>query len=82
MASSFDGEFVGGLYADKERTEAAPDWVICKLSIKTADLAEYLKSKGDKEWLNCDVLEKKDKSAYYVKLDKWEPTENKDEPSF
>ena len=80
--ASFDGELVGGLYADKERTEAAPPFVICKLSIKTADLAAFLKSKSDKEWLNADVLEKKDKSAYYVKLDTWEPTENTDEPSF
>ena len=56
--------------------------MICKLSIKTADLAAFLKSKSDKEWLNADVLEKKDKSAYYVKLDTWEPTENTDEPSF
>ena len=68
-------EFIDGMYA-KDRTKdgvALPNFIVAKLSIKREDLIAYLESK-DGEWLNIDILRKKNGSGIYAKLDDWEPT--------
>ena len=46
-------EFVAGLFA-KAPHERAPDFVKASLSIKRADLGNWLRGKSD-EWINIDI---------------------------
>lgn len=63
-------EFVKGIFF-KPKHEKAPDWVLGNLSLKRAELIEYLNSKSD-EWVNCQVLmSKKDKP--YIIVDTFKP---------
>lgn len=50
-------EFVNGLIV-KAPHQNAPDFVKCAISIKVADLKEWLAGKED-EWVNIDVKESK-----------------------
>jgi hypothetical protein len=63
-------EFVPGLIV-KQRAENAPDYVICKLSIKPRELAEWLQSK-DQEWVNVEVKIAKSGKPYAA-VDPWKP---------
>lgn len=47
-----DIEFVQGLIV--KRNEKAPDFLICSLSIKRAELIEWLTNR-DGEWINVDI---------------------------
>ena len=50
-------EFPKGLIVKAPR-DNAPDFVKCAISIKVADLTEWLATKDD-EWINIDVKESK-----------------------
>jgi hypothetical protein len=63
-------EFVPGLIV-KQRADTAPDYVICKLSIKPRELAEWLQSK-DEEWVNVEVKIAKSGKPYAA-VDPWKP---------
>jgi hypothetical protein len=65
-----DIEFVPGLIV-KQRASNAPDYVICKLSIKPNELAEWLQSKSG-EWVNVEVKVSKSGKAYAA-VDSWKP---------
>ena len=56
-------EFVAGLYA-KAPHERAPDFVKASLSIKRADLGNWLRSKSD-EWINLDLKEARGGKWYF-----------------
>ena len=66
-----DQEFIGGLFA-KKPSEKAPDFVRTKLSIKTEDLRQWLDGRSE-EWINADVLETKDGSKHWIKIDDYKP---------
>jgi len=66
-----DIEFVPGLIV-KQRAPNAPDYVICKLSIKPKELAAWLEGKTD-EWINIDVKIGKSGKPYAA-VDSWKPS--------
>jgi hypothetical protein len=65
-----DIEFVPGMIV-KQRASNAPDYVICKLSIKPQELAAWLNGKAG-EWVNVDVKISKSGKAYAA-VDNWKP---------
>lgn len=67
---SNEKEFVDGLFA-KAPHPNAPDFVKMKLSIKRADLGNWLRGKSD-EWINLDVKESKG-GKLYVSVDNFKP---------
>ena len=71
-----DKEFVNGIFA-RLPNEKAPDFVKCNLSIKRAELIEWLSARTD-EWINVQVLESK-KGGYYCAVDTWKPDSAKQE---
>jgi hypothetical protein len=69
--------FPKGLYFNLPR-DGAPDFVKGQVSIKVADLVEYLgKVKG--EWLNIDLKVSKDGKPY-AEVNTWKPDPNKTKP--
>lgn len=53
---------IKGLFA-KDKHEKAPDFVKCDISIKRADLLEFLQSRTE-EWINCQLLRSKENKLY------------------
>lgn len=69
-------EFIDGLIF-KPPHEKAPDFVICKFSIKREQLIEWLEDRDD-EWINADVKESKG-GKYYASVDNWKPNQERQE---
>lgn len=65
-----DAKFIPGLLV-KDKHERAPEFVICKGSIKVADLAAWLSGQSD-EWVNFDVKRSRD-GKLYLSIDDWKP---------
>ena len=65
-------KYVKGLFA--KRNEKAPEFVICNISIKADDFAEFIKENtNEKGYVNLQVLKSKDKGTLYAVLDTFEP---------
>ena len=72
-------EFIDGLMF-KEKHQNAPDFVVCKLSIKREELIAWLQAK-DGEWINGDIKRSKN-GKIYAAVDNWKPnTERRAEPT-
>lgn len=70
MAHENSIEFVPGLIV-KQRADTAPEYVICKLSIKPRELAAWLSEKSE-EWVNVELkLARSGKP--YAAVDSWKP---------
>lgn len=67
-----DVKFIGGLNF-KAKNPNAPDYVICKGSIKREDLIAWLQSQQG-EWINFDVKESKG-GKMYAAVDTWKPND-------
>ena len=67
-------EFIDGLMF-KEKHQNAPDFVICKLSIKREELIAWLQAK-DGEWINGDIKRSK-QGKLYAAVDNWKPDRGK-----
>lgn len=65
-----DAKFIPGLFF-KDKHENAPDFVMCKGSIKIADLAAWLQ-KQEGEWVNFDLKRSRDGKPY-ASIDDWKP---------
>ncbi len=65
-----DAKFIPGLFF-KDKHENAPDFVICKGSIKVADLAGFL-AKQEGEWVNFDLKRSRDGTPD-ASVDDWRP---------
>lgn len=65
-----DIEFVNGLIV-KQPHANAPDFVKCAISIKVADLSEWLSGRND-EWVNIDVKESKG-GKWYAAVSNFKP---------
>lgn len=63
-------EFPKGLMV-KAKHENAPEYVICKLSIRREELIEWLQGK-DGDWINLDV-KKSQGGKLYAAVDTWKP---------
>ena len=68
-------EFVSGLYV-KPPHEKAPDFVKFSISIKRADLGNWLRGKDD-EWINLQVKESRE-GKWYACVDNWKPEKKAD----
>ena len=66
-----DSKFIPGLFV-KDKHENAPEFVICKGSIKVADLSQWLARQSD-EWVNFDVKRSRD-GKLYLSIDDWKPS--------
>jgi len=71
---SDDIEFIDGLMF-KEKHQNAPDFVICKLSIKREELIAWLQAK-DGEWINGDIKRSK-QGKIYAAVDNWKPNQDR-----
>ena len=63
-------EFVDGMLIKAPR-DNAPDFVKCAISIKRADLGNWLRAKQD-EWINIDVKVGKS-GKWYAEVNNWKP---------
>ena len=64
--------YAKGLFA--KRNENAPDFVTCRLSIKTDDFIQFLRENtNEKGYVNLQVLKSKDKGTLYAILDTFTP---------
>ena len=63
-------KFIDGLSV-KAPHENAPDFVKGKISIKRADLGNWLRGQTD-EWINADIKVSK-AGKWYVAIDDWKP---------
>jgi len=65
-----DNKLITGLFF-KDKHENAPDFVICKGSIKVADFAAWLAQQSG-EWVNFD-LKRSREGKLYPQVDDWKP---------
>ena len=65
-----DIEFVDGLMVKAPR-DGAPEFVKGSISIKRADLGNWLRGKTD-EWINIDIKESKG-GKWYAAVNDWRP---------
>ena len=64
--------YAKGLFV--KRNEKAPEFVVCKLSIKTDDFIQFLKENtNDKGYVNLQVLKGKEKGTFYANVDTFTP---------
>ena len=66
-----NSKLIPGLFF-KDKHENAPDFVMCKGSIKIADLAAWLQ-KQEGEWVNFDLKRSRDGKPY-ASVDDWKPS--------
>lgn len=62
--------FVDGMIC--KRNAKAPDYAICKLSIKKSEMVPFLNAQSG-DWVNIEILKAKASDKLYAKLDTWEP---------
>ena len=67
-----DKTFAAGFIA--KRSEKAPDWVACSLSIKVDEALPFLIEYQREGWVNLQVKQAKS-GKFYVELDTWQPTQ-------
>ena len=65
-----DAKFIPGLFF-KHPHENAPDFIISKGSIKTADMLAWLTAQTG-EWVNFDLKESRE-GKLYASVDDWKP---------
>lgn len=65
-----DAKFIPGLFF-KPPNDGAPEFVIAKGSIKTADLIQFLQ-RQEGEWVNFD-LKRSREGKPYASVDDWKP---------
>lgn len=70
MENTKDIEFIDGLFV-KAPHENSPDFIKASISIKRADLGNWLRGKED-EWINIVVKESKG-GKWYCSVDNWKP---------
>lgn len=65
-----DKKFIDGLIV-KPKHERAPDYVLCKLSIKREALIAWLQQQHG-EWINADIKQAQT-GKLYAQVDDWKP---------
>ena len=64
--------FVDGMIV--KRSENAPDFVICNLSLKCDELVAFMREHHKEKWVNIQIKQSKG-GKYYAELDTWQPTQ-------
>ena len=70
--------FIDGLIV--KRSENAPDFVVCSLSVKVDALVPFLEKNQSDGWVNIQCKISKN-GKYYAELDTWKPQKNQGEPA-
>ena len=65
-----ENKFVPGMIAKAPR-DGAPEYVKGKISIKVAELRDYL-NELDQDWLNADIKVSQN-GKWYIAIDDWKP---------
>lgn len=65
-----DKKFIDGLIVKPPR-DGAPQYLVCKLSIKREELITWLQQQ-DGEWINADVKVSQ-AGKFYAQVDDWKP---------
>lgn len=69
-----DKKFINGLIV-KAPNDNAPDYLICKLSIKREELIQWLQQQTG-EWINADIKESQG-GKWYAAVDDWRPNQQR-----
>lgn len=69
-----DPGFVDGLIIKAPRP-GAPDFVKGSISIKRAELVEWLNARPSEEWINVDIKESRG-GKWYAQVNTWKPDAN------
>ncbi len=64
--------FIDGMIV--KRRDNAPDYVLCSLSCKVAELTKTLEKLQSDGWVNIDCMRSKG-GKLYASLDQWRPTQ-------
>jgi len=64
--------FVDGMIV--KRNDKAPEYVLCNLSIKVAELVPFLEQHQSNGWVNVQCMVSK-AGKHYAELDTWKPTQ-------
>lgn len=72
-----DIQFIDGLIV-KAPNDRAPDYVKAKLSIKRAELIDWLR-KQDGEWINADIKVSQ-AGKWFAAVDTWKPDGQRQQP--
>jgi len=72
MSNQDEPLFVNGLIV--KRNDSAPEWAICKLSIRVDELTSFLKTHERSGWVNCEIKRSK-AGKYFAVVDQWKPTD-------
>tara|TARA_R110002020_G_scaffold57074_4_gene157313 strand:+ start:78 stop:389 length:312 start_codon:yes stop_codon:yes gene_type:complete len=64
--------FIDGMIV--KRNERAPDFVLCNLSVKVAELIPFLQKHESNGWVNIQCKVSKG-GKHYAELDTWQPTQ-------
>jgi len=72
---SNDKIFVDGMIV--KRHENAPDFVICSLSLKGAELVAFMRQHQKDGWVNIQV-KRSQGGKLYAELDTWKPTQGQE----
>ena len=67
-----DKVFIEGLIV--KRSPKAPDYVLCNLSIKVAELVPFLEQHQSNGWVIVQCMVSK-AGKHYAELDTWKPTQ-------
>ena len=70
-----DPGFVDGLIVKAPR-QGAPDFVKGSISIRTAELLEWLGARKSEEWINVDIKESRG-GKWYAQVNTWKPDPNR-----
>lgn len=72
--------YAKGLFANP-KLETAPDFLVCRLSFKSADFKQWLdENTNEKGYVNVDILKGKDQTKLTAKLNTYVPKPKNDNP--
>lgn len=70
--------FINGMIV--KRNDNAPDFVLCNLSIKCAELVDFMREHHKDGWVNVQV-KRSQGGRLYAELDLWKPDPNRQAPA-
>ncbi len=71
MSNQNETKLIDGLII-KEKHQNAPDFVICKGSIKVDEFKKFIDENQNNGWFNFDIL-RSQQGKLYAKHDDWKP---------
>jgi hypothetical protein len=79
MSEQKETVFLDGFIFKRPR-EGAPDFVKGEMSIKVDEAVAFLQKNSKNGWINADLLNSKDGTKLYFKLNTWEKPVDSEQP--